>query len=378
MRITIATGPMFPVPPLIGGAVPKIWQGLAEAFVARGHEVTIMARADARQAASESLNGVEYRRWGGYNQGRWIYVDLARDLAYALGLRRRLPPADILVTNDFWLPIFAAKSPRSGRVVVNCGRFPKNQYGLYRQASRLAAVSSAVGTAIAEQTPSVADKISVLPNPVDTRLFSPPIQRSEQALKKMLYVGRIHPEKGLLLLIDAFKRIAGQHPDATLQIVGPHDTTQGGGGSKFLRDLKIAANGFQIEFPGPIFQNDKLVQTYHEAGVFCYPSLAEEGEAFGVAPLEAMATGLMPVVSKLACFSDFIYDGVNGRDFDHRQSNPDVALANVLCDVFDRPRLIQELGAAAAVTAASYDFMTVADRYLHEFVTLLHEPRSSN
>jgi glycogen synthase len=38
--------------------------------------------------------------------------------------------------------------------------------------------------------------------------------------------------------------------------------------------------------------------------------VAETGEAFGVAPIEAMAYGCAPLVSNLACFRDFIEDGV--------------------------------------------------------------------
>jgi glycosyltransferase involved in cell wall biosynthesis len=46
--------------------------------------------------------------------------------------------------------------------------------------------------------------------------------------------------------------------------------------------------------------------------MFVYPCLAEQGETFGLAPLEAVACGAVPIVSDLSCFGDFITPGVNG------------------------------------------------------------------
>ena len=130
MRITIATGPMLPVPTLRGGAVPRMWQGLAEQFALAGHEVTVFAREFSGQPERETIAGVRYLRWGGFDQSLSVRRDLLKDLAYAMRAVRRLPSADILITNDFWLPVFAARRRSVGRVVVNANRFPKGQFWL--------------------------------------------------------------------------------------------------------------------------------------------------------------------------------------------------------------------------------------------------------
>ena len=61
--------------------------------------------------------------------------------------------------------------------------------------------------------------------------------------------------------------------------------------------------------------------------------MAEKGEAMPVAPLEAMANGCVPLVSKLDCFRDYISDGTNGFVFDHRGSARDSDLTERLSAV---------------------------------------------
>lgn len=97
---------------------------------------------------------------------------LARDLSYSFRVARRLPAADILVTNDFWLPAVAASvRPSAGRVVVSANRFPKGQYRLYRGSATIAAASTVVGREVARQCPALESRIRVIPNPIDTRTF---------------------------------------------------------------------------------------------------------------------------------------------------------------------------------------------------------------
>jgi len=131
MRITIATGPLLPVPALRGGAIPRMWLGLAREFARHGHEVCVFARRFPGQPDSETDAGVRFLRVGGFDQGRLITLDILKDLAYASRAVWRLPDADILITNDFWLPVLASiLRPETGRIVINANRFPKGQYFL--------------------------------------------------------------------------------------------------------------------------------------------------------------------------------------------------------------------------------------------------------
>ena len=106
-------------------------------------------------------------------------------------------------------------------------------------------------------------------------------------------------------------------------IVGPAEEKLGGGGESYLASLKHSAKraNNRVTFAGPIFDAVELEQTFRGAKLFVYPSLAERGESFGLAPLEAMTHGCAVLVSKLECFGDFIRDGETGFVFDHRLCN---------------------------------------------------------
>lgn len=372
MIISICTGPWLPVPALQGGAIPRIWQGLAEEFVAKGHEVTILCRSYPGQPQKEEINDVKYIRWGGFSQSTNIWWDLLKDLAYAVMISPILPEADILIINDFWLPVFASLRPKAGKVIINAARFPKGQYRLYTRVTRFAAVSKAIQEAIAQQYPPAIPRVKVIPNPIDAEIFHPSdYSRSGKKEKVILYVGRIHPEKGIHLLLDAFAILSQQISTVKLRIIGPFKEEQGGGGKQYLHILKSKAQGLNVEFIPPIFDVAKLAESYREADIFCYPSLAEKGESFGVAPLEAMASGLVPVVSDLACFRDFIDDGITGYFFNHSLPDADKLLSTTLVSAILNVETTLKMGRKAAQKAQEFSYSNIAELYLSDFDYLM-------
>jgi len=376
MNISIVSGPWLPVPPLQGGAVPRLWQGLAENFAAKGHDVTILARAYKEQPRYEVLNGVKYIRRGGFSQSRHIVVDLFKDFAYALRTTSLLPAADIVVVNDFWIPVLAQwLRPNAGKIVIAVGRFPKGQFFLYSRAARLVAVSNVIREAIVEQCQSLATRVRVFPNPTDTDIFSPPVPpRANRDDKTILYVGRIHPEKGIHLLIDAFALIAKKSSRVRLQIVGPVRQDQGGGGAGYFKELQSKADGINVQFLDPVFEQSRLAEVYRKGDLFCYPSLAEKGEAFPVAPLEAMATGLVPVVSDLKCFRDLIDEGQTGYYFDHRGVDAVAKLFQILrAGVLNREQTSQ-MSKEAVRKASNFSYDRIGSLYLEDFEELLSTP----
>lgn len=378
MIISIATGPWLPVPPIQGGAVPRLWQGVAEEFAARGHQVTILCRAYPEQPSNEVINGVQYIRRGGFPQSPNIWADLLKDLLYAVFTFPTLPFADILVINDFWLPVFAPMRPNAGKIVINANRFPKGQYWLYQKAAWIAAASKPIQQVIAKQFPSVAARTSVIPNPINTIIFSPSPQANlTRQQPVILYVGRLHPEKGVHLLIDAFALLSRSNINAKLRIVGPVRGDQGGGGDSYLQNLKVKAKGLPVEFLDPVFDLEKLAAIYRDADVFCYPSLAEKGESFGVAPLEAMACGIVPVVSDLDCFKDFITHNQNGYCFDHRSSTAAQNLSATLAGALSQRESNRAMSLKARQTATQYSYAAVAERYLADFESLLQPTHNS-
>jgi glycosyltransferase involved in cell wall biosynthesis len=372
MIISIFTGPWLPVPAKKGGAMPKVWQGLAEEFVAQGHQVMILCRSYEGQPQTEFINGVQYIRRGGFSQSTNIYIDLLKDLFYALINFPVLPHAHIIITNDFWLPIFAPLRPKVGKIVVNVNRFPKGQFWLYAKTHLFIAASQVIQKAIATQYPAASSRIRVIHNAIDTSIFSPGSPaKSERKEKVILYVGRIHPEKGIHLLLEAFLMLSQKKSTVKLRIIGPYKQHQGGGGEQYLQTLLAKAEGLNVEFLEPIFDVHKLADAYRDADLFCYPSLAEKGEAFPVAPLEAMATSLVPVVSDLDCFRDLIEEKKTGYYFNHRSSNAAENLADVFYSAILNLQQTQQISVRAVEKASEYSYHKIAKAYLSDFARLI-------
>lgn len=387
MRITILQGAFFPVPPRLGGAVEKIWHALGREFARRGHQVVHVSRLHGELPARETDDaGVEHRRVRGFDTPRSLAVLKALDGIYTLRARRVLPPADILVSNTFWLPLLAPDASR-GRIYVNVNRFPKGQIRFYRRAARLQAVSGAVLDAMRAEAPALADRMAVVPNPLPEApdaddavadVAAPPRE------PEVLYAGRIHPEKGVHVLVAAFARfLRSPGADAVpwrLALVGPWERRLGGGGEEYRRELTAQATALglpaeRLEWAGFLADPAALAARYRRAALFVYPSLADRGESFGLAPLEAMARGCPTVVSDLACFRDFIGDGRTGRVFDHRAPDPAAPLADVLRELLLGPvETRRELGRAGLVRSRDFALPRVADRFLEDFQTLTDAP----
>jgi glycosyltransferase involved in cell wall biosynthesis len=372
MKITIVLGAFFPVPPIMGGAVEKVWFALGQEFARRGHEVVQVSRSHPALPQTESIAGVRHIRVSGFAQARSIVWLKFLDLLYSLRARRVLPEADIVVTNTFWLPLLIRRRS-CGLVYVHVARGPKGQMRWYGNAARLQAVSDAIGDAIIAQAPHLRSKVRVLPNALPFR--NPAIAPDLPRERTILYVGRIHPEKGLELLLRALSGVPRKLLQAwKMKFIGPHAIQLGGGGSDFLKTLQTLAgqSGANVEWHKAIFDEAQLSSHYQRALTFVYPSLAETGEAMPVAPLEAMANGCVPLVSNLACFRDYIQDGVTGFVFDHRHGSPEKNLAARLTDLFRlREDELGKIGAAARAFAAQFAADLVAERYLNDFASLL-------
>jgi len=375
MKITIVLGAFFPVPPTMGGGVEKVWFGLAPEFVKRGHEVVMVSRRMSNQPSEEVIDGVRHLRVPGFTTPRSLIWLKFLDLLYSLRVKWILPAADILVTNTFWLPILV-RDPQRGRIYVQVARYPKGQMRLYRNAARLQAPSHAVARAIAAEAPQLAGKTAVVPNPASEPISTtapPPIAGRE---KIILYVGRVHPEKGVHLLIDAFVQgTPAALTDWKLMIVGPTETKFGGGGSEYFSKLQQSAgnSGNRVTFAGSIFDPGTLEKAYRSARLFVYPSVAERGESFGLAPLEAMTHGCAVLVSKLDCFSDFIRDPETGFVFDHRSTNPVESLREKMETVVGDEAVLARVAEAGHRKSAEYSPSRVAELFIADFSSLIQD-----
>ncbi len=367
MKIAIVQGAFLPVPPIMGGAVEKMWYLLGQKFAARGHEVVHISKKWAELPEREQMQGVTYLRVAGHNAPiNPVYFKIL-DGFYTLRAVRAVPSdADIVVTNTFWAPLLLPLFKKA-KIYVDVARMPKGQMRLYRTAARLRGNSTPVAAAIRQELPASQHfQVGMVPNPLPYNATE--AMELHQKGNNILFCGRIHPEKGLDLLAQA----ANALPDGwTLSIVGPWQSAAGGGGAAYLAKLKVALNPDKVQFIEPIYDIEKLNVLYKAAAIFVYPSVAEKGETFGLAPLEAMAWGAVPVVSDLACFKDFIVDRENGLIFDHRQPDAQDQLAQYLLRLINDPALRHRLGEKALNVRTTHSPDSIADQFLADFASLV-------
>ncbi len=136
--------------------------------------------------------------------------------------------------------------------------------------------------------------VAIIPNGIDI----PPDEKSFIHVSKprrLIFLSRIHPQKGVDILLRAWAKIEKELPDWELCIVGPSD------GEYFLQ-MQTLAKDLCIErvtFSGPAYGNDKS-QYYWSADLFVLPTHSEN---FGLVVAEALAHGVPAIVTKGAPWS---------------------------------------------------------------------------
>lgn len=374
MNITIVQGAFLPVPPVAGGAVEKLWFDLGREFARRGLAVTHISRLWPGLPKAGVADGVAYRRVGGFDYPRSRLLAKAMDLAYSVRCLLTLKRSDIIITNTFFLPLLLPLFGRRGVVYVSVHRYPQGQMKLYHRADRLQCVSTAIADAVREQAPGVGALVKVVPNYVATRISESEAEHGWAGRRReVLFVGRVHPEKGIDLLLEAFAGIAPERRAGwSLRIVGPHATAAGGGGQAFLDGLKKTAADLKVavEWVGPIYDREALNEEYRRSRIFVYPSVAAKGEAFPLAPLEAMAQGCPVITSDLACFSDFVRPGANADAFALGAADVPAGLGQVIAAMIADEDRLRRYSAAGLRTAQDFTLAKVADAFVADFSSL--------
>jgi glycosyltransferase involved in cell wall biosynthesis len=381
MKITIVTGFFLPVPPVLGGATEKIWHRLAAELARAGNEVTFISRAWPGFPSCEKDNGVRHLRIKGADHTRSLVVNLWHDFWWGVRVARSLPPADVVICNSPILPAWLGSvRPAAGKVVAVVARMPKGQSRFYGRVDRVLVLSEAVAAQVRAENPRLASRLAAFPFPIDWTMHAGKSAQAAPGVPLTIgYVGRIHPEKGLDLLLQAATKLAARTdlPLWRLEITGPAEVTAGGGGEAY-RDRLVrefgAALGERLVFLSPEFNPAVLAETYGRTDIFCYPSLAERGETFGVAVAEAMASGAAPVVSGLACFRDLVRHGENGLTFDQRSPDAATQLAEAIARLASDPAARRTMAARAQNFVRRFDFAASATSLAAELATLA--PRS--
>jgi glycosyltransferase involved in cell wall biosynthesis len=229
------------------------------------------------------------------------------------------------------------------------------QRASYAFAHKVVANSRAAATRLQlERVP--ARKIAVVPNGIDFQPYQPRCARD--VLRTIVVVANLRPQKGHDVLIDAMPIVLRQFPDARFELVGS--------GSE-LESLQARARAqgvsHAITFLG---HRDDVSACLSANDIFVLPS---RSEAFPNAVLEAMASSMPIVASRVGGIPELIEDGHTG--FLVPAGNPQ-ALADRVCRLMANPPFAARLGdTARRVAQARYSFDRMVDAFERIYLTEL-------
>jgi glycosyltransferase involved in cell wall biosynthesis len=137
-----------------------------------------------------------------------------------------------------------------------------------------------------------AQPVAIIPNGIDVPALQP---KPAGVTRTLLYLGRIHPKKGIDLLLAAWATVMDSFPDWQLEITG--SDTGYGAKSGYQAQMQALAGRLQLKrvcFTGPVYGEKKLA-AYRRAELFVLPTHSEN---FGMTVAEALAAGTAAIVSK--------------------------------------------------------------------------------
>jgi glycosyltransferase involved in cell wall biosynthesis len=177
-------------------------------------------------------------------------------------------------------------------------------------------------------------KLTVIPNFIDGSRFAAP-ERTGTGTATVLFVGRIGPQKGVDVLLDALSRARAAGADLRAVLVGAGESPEAW--SEASRHPLVAQGVARLT--GPL--GDERIAEYAAADIFCLPTRAD---SLPLALLEAMAAGLPPVCSAVGAIPWVLEDGGSGVLVPPGHA---AALAEALSRLARDPAWRRDLGARA-------------------------------
>ncbi len=190
---------------------------------------------------------------------------------------------------------------------------------------------------------------------VDTQQFHP--RHRSEALRQayghrdcflFLHVGRLAAEKGVDLILEAYRRARAQLPDGAVHLV------VAGAGPR--ADALRASAGDGVTFLGNLDRREVLPRLYASADAFVFSSVTE---TLGLVVLEAMASQLPVIAAPAGGVADHLRDQVNGLAYPAGHVD---AMAHAMVTLALDPNRARSLGLGARATTEPLDWALELDR----------------
>ncbi|QAY71904.1 glycosyltransferase family 4 protein [Xylanimonas protaetiae] len=359
MRVGIVCPYSFDAP----GGVQFHIRDLAEALIARGHHVSVLAPADedadvpdvvvpAGSAVAVRYNGSVARLAFGPRAAarvrRWIEAGEFDVLHLHEPMTPSLSMLALWIAEGPVVATFHSAQVRSRALQV---AYPLLRQSLEKIAARVAVSEDARRTLVDH----VGGDAVVIPNGVYVDTFADaaatPRWRGTPDAPTIAFLGRLdEPRKGLQVLAGAIPAVLAQHPGARFLVAG-----RGGDGRQLAVDT-LGAHAASVEFLGGISDEEKASLL---ASVDLYIAPQTGGESFGIVLVEAMSAGAGVVSSDLGAFRRVLDDGAAGALF--RTGDP-ADLARAVNEALADPAGTAARRSHASAWVRRYDWATVTDQ----------------
>ena len=335
------------------GAVPSVVREWAEHLEKAGHEVVVFA-SDVDAAQSSGRRTYVPVRMGGKRAFDWAGWVFAWNVRKAL--RRQEPAPDVVLSTDSTGYFGAWRACRRRGIPAimafqgwvyspgKRGLYPRTVTWAYKLAvhfcARHAPLIACISPEIEEGLRGLgvpAQRLWYAPNCVDLAAWeSGKAGAHRREARRLLFVGRFSPEKGVPHLLEAMRVVLECFPETRLDLVGGEEA-EDGEVHRLCRELGVAE---RVAFRG-VVPREALRPLYAEADLLAVPSLAE---GHPLAPLESLACGTPVVASALPGIRATIEEGVNGLLVPPGDS---AALAEALVRVLGDEALLDKMSRAA-------------------------------
>ncbi|QHD85821.1 glycosyltransferase [Gordonia sp. JH63] len=363
MRIGMICPYSFDVP---GGVQAHVTE-LADVFLDRGHEVSVLAPAGrdtdlpeyvvrAGPALAIPYNGsvsrvnfspkgyLRLRRWVAENGFDVLHVHEPNSPSISM-LSLMVASGPIVTTfhtatsKSLWLSVFQGiLRPYHERIA---GKIAVSELARRWQMESLGSDAVEIPNGINVASFADAEPLEGYPHPGGTILF----------------LGRFdEPRKGIDVLMRALPAVVERFPYVRVLVVG--------GGNQAALRRRAGPLAEHLVFLGQVDDATKA-RALASADVYCAPNLG--GESFGIVLVEAMAAGAAVIASSLNAFRRVLDDGRAGRLVE--TGSPD-QLAAGLVELLADPEARADLVAAGRIRADKYDWSRVADQILRVYDTV--------
>jgi glycosyltransferase involved in cell wall biosynthesis len=285
VRIGVIASVAHRLPPTSYGPWEQIASTLTEGFVARGHDVTLFATANSETAAR--LHGTAP---AGYEEDRTLDAKVCEALHNA-AVFERADEFDVLANHFDFMPLTYSRLV-STPVVTTIHGFSSARivpvYRAYDDIGHYVAISDS------DRCPDL-HYAETIHHGIDLSQFT----YLPDSGAYLLFLGRIHPEKGTHLAIEVARRIG-----LPLVIAGVVQD------EAYFHDLvEPLIDGTQVTYVGPVgpVERDRWL-----GGAAALLHLISFAEPFGLSVVEALATGTPVIATPLGSMPEILRHGRTG------------------------------------------------------------------